>query len=1156
MAVEASAGTGKTYTLAGLATRYIAEAGVPPSELLIVTFTRAATGELRGRVRERMVEAAAFLEEAPLAPDTDDVLLRRLAGCDRAAVLDRLQRGITEFDAATITTIHGFATQVRQTLGATAGIDPDVRLVDDSKEVVDEVCADVLAAASVQASGAGTLPDLAGLRAATALAAGQSDLVLEPRRIDQGASADPVLLARLVEQSLHMVDERRRFRGSVSFDDVLVQLRDTLRGPGAASVVEALRSRFTVALIDEFQDTDRVQWEIFSTLFGVAGSATTLVLVGDPKQAIYRFRGADIDAYRGAVRRQGTERRSLAVNWRSDGALLTALEALFDGSTFGADDIDFVPVEPSPANRERRLATRTNRPLPALVVRLAIGSGIDRNDKGTHVLTEPAGHAIDCDLADYVRSLLEAAVLPAPKEGDDPPRVRPSDIAVLVRTRDEGSAVQAALRREGIPAVVATSGNVLESPSAVQLRYLLDAMGRPSDARAVRTYALSWFVGCTADQVAAASDDELVPLQEQLADWAALLAGHAVADVLVRVWADSGVVARVLGAPDGDRNLTDLDHLAELLHAGAPHGMAGVPGLLAVLDAEPEVDADADAEDNVAARRIESEADAVQIMTIWKAKGLEFPIVCVPTLWRLGNTKRDALVYTDPVSGDRTCDLTKGAAWPDKEAAKLRKKLADQEEAGERLRLAYVALTRAQHQTVVWWANAPSSSKTALAHLLFARSDGTIDHDAFTRPTVPIPSDADIEDALSPLVARAPDAIHVVPIDDTPLPSTTWEDPAARPQPEHLELATFDGELDHSVQRWSFSSMTQQTSASFDPYDPSLADGGAHDEQDDEERTPPGGDAAPDLVTAVTDSTAAQVSTIPGPGPTPGPGRLAALPAGTAFGTMVHAVLEKVDFTSATLEEDLRDALDQELSWRALDLTPAHVDTVAPEDGVRLTVEGLSDAVRTPLGSLFAGHRLADLVAGERLNELSFDMRLGQAGPPATVEDIGRLVASHLDATDPLASWAAALADGAIRAELAGYLTGSIDLVARVRDPAGGERFVVADYKTNQLTPRGAAPHADDFGPASLTEAMTEHHYPLQALLYAVALHRYLRWRQPGYRPELHLGGASYLFVRGMTGPEVATTDGAPHGIFNWALPPQLVIDVSDLLDGLRQEVS
>jgi exodeoxyribonuclease V beta subunit len=164
--------------------------------------------------------------------------------------------------------------------------------------------------------------------------------------------------------------------------------------------------------------------------------------------------------------------------------------------------------------------------------------------------------------------------------------------------------------------------------------------------------------------------------------------------------------------------------------------------------------------------------------------------------------------------------------------------------------------------------------------------------------------------------------------------------------------------------------------------------------------------------------------------------------------------------------------------------------------------------------------------------------------------DIGRLMATHLEPGDPLRGWATDLADGVIDISLAGHLTGSIDLVIRIHDDQGGGRFVVADYKTNALTKYGHIASPDDYRPPRLAEAMADHDYPLQAVLYSVALHRYLRWRLPDYVPATHLGGVVYLFLRGMTGPEVAVSHGQPHGVFNWPVPPALVSSLSDLLDG------
>ena len=273
----------------------------------------------------------------------------------------------------------------------------------------------------------------------------------------------------------------------------------------------------------------------------------------------------------------------MRLNWRSDAAMLTALDALFDGVTFGDQSIGFVPVTAARASQTRHIGD-DDGPLPALSVRLAVGAGIVRTKQGKEVVVDAAAAAIESDLVANVCDLLDNARLPAGTDGAEPRKVRPDDIAVLVTTNDQCSSVQAALTGQGIPAVVANAGNVLTSPAADQMRWLLDAMTRPSDPRRARTYALSWFGGWSADEVAAASDADLSAIQEDLRDWSERLATHPVADVLARVWSASGVVATVLSSPDGDRNMTDLDHLVELLHRSTPTGRSNVAGLLATLD--------------------------------------------------------------------------------------------------------------------------------------------------------------------------------------------------------------------------------------------------------------------------------------------------------------------------------------------------------------------------------------------------------------------------------------------------------------------------------------------------------------------------------------------------------------------------------------------
>jgi exodeoxyribonuclease V beta subunit len=1146
LAIQASAGTGKTFTLADLATRFIAEGRASASELLIVTFTRAATDELRSRIRDRVVGAAEHLASGHPSPDGDALLtlLSEPGDSDRSA---RLQRAVSEFDGATVTTIHGFAKQVLGALGVSAGADPDARLDADSSALIRDTCADVLISAAVDGERTDDLPGLEALFEATKLADGRPDLALVPLPGQSGAAPSDLLLRRLVERSVALVSLRRRQSGTLSFDDVLNQLRDALCGPGGESAVASLRSRFKVALIDEFQDTDPVQWQIFSTLFDGPDTGTSLVLVGDPKQAIYAFRGADVHTYLRAVQDgPSTSRRSLLTNWRSDDSVLTSLNVLFDGATFGSPDIPFVPVGEAEANRGRYLHGGNGRPLPALSLRLAIGADILRHKYDDHLVTIGAAtRSIYADLVTEVARLLDEGLLPDGADGGGHRPVRPPDIAVLVGMHAEAADIQAALAERGIPAVVARGGSVLESPAADHMRWLLHALGRPADPRRVRMYALSWFAGRRAAEVATLSEPDMEAMQEQLRQWSEMLGTHSVADTFARVWSESGLVPRVLGAADGDRNMTDLDHLVELLAGVSTGGRSGVAALLSVLDTEPQREDDTEVDGDVSARRIASEAASVQIMTVWAAKGLEFPVVCLPTLWRPPR-ENEPVVYVDPDSGRRTFDLSGGAEWPDEDGALIRRQLAIDESAGERLRLLYVAMTRAQHQSVVWWAQAKRSGESALAHVLFARRGAAIDPEAFGTVKVPVPADREALAHFGPLVAAAGGTVAVGVVDEVPARPERWTPPTGdRPEPE-LGVATLDHLPDRWRQRWSFSAIVDHASVGrFDPLDASMADRGAGDEQDpagpnDGVGGGPGFTPQP----AGRDAAAADGSVPASP--------LADLPAGTAFGTMVHAVLEEVDFHSDRLQQQLEEAVERQLRWRSVDLTPVIPTGTSDEQGRALLVDGLRAAIETPLGGACGGLRLADIGPADRLTEVSFDLRLAGHGPPLSVRGIGAVVLDHLGADDPLTGWATGLAEGVIEATVAGHLTGSIDLVLRVPGGAVGPRFVVADYKTNALHPRGLPVGPADYGADRLVAAMEEHDYPLQALLYSVALHRYLRWRMPGYRPEAHLGGIAYLFLRGMTGHGGVAV--GPAGVFEWAVPPALVVALSDLLDGRGTE--
>lgn len=1171
LAIEASAGTGKTYTLAGLATRFVAEGRVSAPELLVVTFTRAATAELRSRVRRQLVDAADHLRSD--GPPPEEPLLRHLVDVtelERAERLARVQRAVTEFDAATVTTIHGFATQVLGTLGVTAGTDPDAGLVDDDARLVDEVCADLLAAAAVAGHPAEHLPRHPDLVHASAICLATPDLQVVPAPGEPGCAPEHLLLAELVRDSVDAVRRRRRQAGTLSFDDVLLELQQALQGPGGDAVIDSLRNRFRVALIDEFQDTDPVQWDIFSTLFGDGAPDTTLVLVGDPKQAIYSFRGANVWTYTDAVRpRPGLERRALTTNWRSDGAMVHALNTLFAGATFGDAGIAYTAVHASPDHDPLRLTDRHGTVLPSLSIRLALGADLERIERyrARPVRTEAARRAIYADLAGQVRRLLDSAVLPA-RAGAAARPLRPSDVAVLIRTATEAADVQAALQAEGVPAVLARAGSVLDSEAATQWRWLLDALLHPSDPARARLFALSWFGGLDPARIASLDDDALAGLQEQLHSLAEVLAGQGVQAFVQRVWAVTGVSSRVLTRPTGERDLTDLEHVAELLVAAHPDGPTSAAGLLAALD-EPSHPGDAGTDTDLLTRRVESEQQAVQVMTIWVAKGLEFPVVCCPTLWA---SRSGATIFRDPDTGARTFDVTGGGPWPDTRAGETRRRLARAEATGEDLRLAYVALTRARHHTIVWWTRTRDSAASAAARLLFARTDGGLDEAAFGAGTVTLPADEDALDALEPLVRDGDGTIEVALHGRPARSPAPWVDPAASPPAGALAVAHLGRTPDRSAHRWSFTAITGRAPLTHLDPDGPWADLGSVDPGDVDHPVAGGADErSPDPATdPELDDTAASrpVGVAPGAGPGADPGAgsgsgaaqltlddartapLALLPAGAELGTLVHAVLERADFAAAELDTDLGALVDGELSWRVLDLRPDGVAGATAADGRVLLTTGLRAALETPLGARLGDVSLRRITRRDRIDEMPFELRLAGSGAAVTEREIGRLVLDHLPDTDPLRDWAGALAEGLFDAYLAGHLTGSIDAVLRLSDGDGGARFVVVDYKTNRLQARGRLPAPGDYGRPALARAMAEHHYPLQALLYCVALHRYLRWRLPGYRPEVHLGGVAYLFVRGMVGGHTPVRDGHPDGVFDWDLPPSLVVALSALLDG------
>lgn len=1094
--LEASAGTGKTHAIVGLAVRYVAEAGIAITELLLVTFSRAATQELRERTRDRFVTVAAALADPDTARAHQDDLVRALASTDDATVRLRRHRLLTalaDFDAGTIATTHSFCQRMLDELGLAGEHDPGARLVESVDDLVTTVADDLYLARYARDRAPFTLRDARVL----ALAAVHDRHAALAPRVD-GAAGERVAFATAVRAE---TERRKRRAGLRDFDDLLVLLHEVLADPEHGPRARArIRQRYRVALVDEFQDTDPLQWDILRRAFH---EHATLVLVGDPKQAIYAFRGAEVLSYLDAVSVAG-RRSELIRNWRSDAGLLRAVDHLCGGAELGHPEISVYPVTPT------RPATRLDGdPAQITPLRLRVlprtGAG-PRNRSGFPSVGRQRAKVADDLAADLVTLLESGATLAVKPErgadhsltevGDGQVRrpIGPGDIAVLVRTRTQIDVVRAALDRVGIASVLAGGTSVFATPAATDWLWVLRALEQPHRGDRVRLAACTPILGHTAAEIDTGGADLVGRISTQLREAARLFGRAGFAAVFDTLATETELAPRLLAVDNGERELTDLRHLAQLLDEVALAEGLGLTALtrwLADRVRDPEAGSVSGR-----SRRLDRDAAAVQIATVHASKGLEFPIVYLPFAWDSAKNPYPATLLFHDEDGTRVLDIG-GKDAPGYGERQLR---CEAEESGEELRLLYVALTRAMCQVVAWWAPAVTTAAAPLHRMILGRRPGS----AQVPRRAEIPADTAAVPRLTEWAAPAADVISVTAVDrpDDVAPRRVR---TALPTGE-LAAAAFTRALDQQWRRTSYSALTAGAHDLAGVSESEPEDGPGPDDEPTEAPldAPTGGTAAPSLMNT--------------------------LPYGAEFGTLVHGVLETVDTSVPDLAAEVR--------ARCAEL----VEHTMAELDVEVLAHALLHVLHTPtdFGSLAA------VATRDRLNELDFELPLGGGDTPgpgaASMHAVADLLRAHLPADDDLSSYAdqlAALPDTVLR----GYLTGSIDAVLRIPDGAG-HRYVIVDYKTNRLGTGDLT--VEHYRREHMVAEMIRSHYPLQALLYAVALHRYLRWRLPGYDPARHLGGARYLFVRGMIGAN--TPPG--HGVFDWYPPAELVVALSDLLAG------
>lgn len=1088
--IEASAGTGKTFALTTLVLRLLLEHGATMSQLLVVTFTRAATQELRQRLRRRLRIARRLLDTPEALPQgeaaiTDAVLRAAIVRDGDVLVRQRVEAALLQLDEATVSTIHGFCHRALREFGFRAGLLAEQAVVDDASDVWNEVAAECW---RVAANTAQQAPDLDVHALLTALwqtpDALSKDLpaLCEPLRVvypPREESTTAATLHALREMAMTRFEAAMARRGECSQDQLIERIWDATASPEFAN---ALATRWPLMLIDEFQDTDPRQWDIFRRMYEAGDPASRwLCLIGDPKQAIYRFRGGDLATYlrarhyiettAGASTQEDGSKEGVAeldANYRSTSAVLLALETVFSANAlpFIEERIRFHAVSAAGGAQNDDLRI-DGAAVPGMTLHwLPPGGGrggMRTKDDEFAMMRAAAVRA--------VVELLRAGTL---HENGRVRVLRPADIAVLTNTNDQALTMQVALARAGIAAATLANASVFAGEAAEDIHALLASLAEPADAGRLRAALATRLLGWDAARIAGLDEDDLAGQLELERFTAAAEQWRARGPLPALLPFITDAAPRWLSETAGARRLTDALHLTELLQAesSSRHGPAEQLQWFAQQRSAAAID-------EARQLRLESDAGLVQIATVHKSKGLEYPVVVLPFVaWRSESAAR-GLSYDDfhdaqgrPARAWRAKDLLEPLHA---EAIDVQ---VEREEQGEAQRQLYVAMTRAKHALHVVWSRNSRTENSALHWLLHAgektgRKNDKLDHEGMHARINLLSADSD-----GSIVVCAYDP-------DAPQPGRVGSGAEHRMLAPPTRIA--QRRFSHDLRLHSFSSLH----ARIEDVEPLR---GADDE-----------------AVAVPDEDRETMTL-----------------GGTAFGNAVHDVLENADAHAwrrdadvqpSLLEdlwpEDQRGLLERSLLRQGLAATPSHLAQTA-----RL--------VSRALNVVLPGHvRLCDLSASQQVREMAFHFRLR----PTRIDAVHALLQAH---GYPRARKPA-------QATLDGLMQGYIDLV--YRDTAG--KHYVLDYKTNRLPA---------YDPESLVRAIRVQDYDLQYLIYLVALRRWLRLRRGNdYDDTRDLGGAVYLFLRGIDlhGGVAEYASASRSGVHVDPVSPELLDALDVLFDGV-----
>lgn len=1171
--IEASAGTGKTHALAGLYLRFLVEKKLSARQLLVITYTNAATAELKRRIRQMITEAqTAFLtgEASPLF--MKDLLAKHPDSRERVKIARELGVTLANFDETAIHTIHGFCQRILMDNAFASGTLFETEFIENQQRLEREFVEDfwrrhfyenhpvivqyalackmdtnmllallrmVLAKPDLK-----VIPDfepfsmdkfeldlkvlreefssfrllwlkdrdmiIASLRdkALSGVVYGKKvdGLILEVEKMMdfddvplplpsclQKLSADYLshktnknkntprhvifeLSQAMLEQSANIEENLNRCLSGVKkefmetarvdfpglkrkknvlyFDDLLSRAYEALSASDGNRLADILCNQYQAVLVDEFQDTDPIQFAILQSVFLKDEQKTVhaLFYIGDPKQAIYSFRGADIYAYLRAARSVDYQ-YTMQHNWRSEASLINAVNVLFKKpeQSFVYSEIPYSPIAQAPEAQIKPLIIAGDK--AAGLQWWFVPGGEDGKPLGVGAARFLINRAVVAEISRLLKSGSEKKALI-----DEKPLAE-SDIAILVRKNIEAITFKKMLASAGIPSVIYSSESVFSSNEAQELRRLMLGIIHYENEGYLLSALTTAFFDKRAQEIAACANED-----DQMEDWRITMKKYSdlwqtkgFLTMLNILLEHEGARPRIASFPDGERRLTNYAHLAQQLFQAQSLGNLRPSDLLGWFD--DMILAEDNAPDDQQLR-LETDRNCVRIVTIHKSKGLEYPIVFCPFAWETGPKQKEALplcFHDGKNNWQATADLGS-------ENLEINKELYESEVLAEDCRLLYVALTRAKNRCYFVWGNIKGTQSSSVSYLF---------HRPLWMDKGLTLSNEDMIEQMTAFASLAPEDIRITPLETIPA-MAQW---SAEKETEKISYQEFKGRIDH---RWKIASYTYLTHSSQDDSD--------WDEETDVTSYP---EAIPETKTA---------------------DNILLFPSGATSGILLHEILEKLDFTRLQEEQTkmiVREALEKfnyPGEW---------------QPGILKTLGELAQARLNGSGS--GEFNLSQVGLDRCRKELEFYFPLQDISPAKLMSVLELSEHRHKTEDQKKLNFP----------PVQGFLKGFIDLVFEY----DGQYFL-ADWKSNHRGDR-----YEDYAPELLKEEMVKSFYDVQYLIYTVALDQYLKKRLPGYTYEKHFGGVYYFFLRGLN-----AKTGKNNGIFYDRPDRQLIVELEKVL--------